>query len=269
MASCFSLRLAAVRCLASSAQSHACPLVGRVSSQQPHNFFFLRPYSCVWLWHSGAFPWPDQITSTTLCCLAFLWLLPVFYEFKKCLACLWRGLMRLSLCGCRPPVSSFSRGRSVFRIVTPGLSSTVSCCLLLGSGKLYWLALFHTDSCRDLDIGAFLLRIYRGWHRVDGASLGSAKLQNLIENISEGSVGCSHVCKQPHLSSIYKLHKEQRLREALGINSGWNNHPASISNFSSFDCITHQISCPISPRFYNYKWIVQNFGSLCASGFTE
>lgn len=32
------------RCLASSVQSHACPSVGRVSSQQPHNFqsfFFL------------------------------------------------------------------------------------------------------------------------------------------------------------------------------------------------------------------------------------
>lgn len=40
MASCFSLQPAAVRCLASSVQSHACPLVGRVSSQQPHNFFF-------------------------------------------------------------------------------------------------------------------------------------------------------------------------------------------------------------------------------------
>lgn len=82
----------------------------------------------------------------------------------------------------------------MFRIVTPVLSSTVSCCLLLGRGKLYWLALFHTDSCRDLDIGAFLLRIYRGWHRVDGASLGSAKLQyNFMENIRESGVGCSRV----------------------------------------------------------------------------
>lgn len=177
--------------------------------------------------------------------------------------------MCVSLCGCRLLGFSFSRGRSVFRIVTPGLSSTVSCCLLLGSGKLYWLAIFHTDSCRDLDIGAFLLRIYRGWHRVDGASLGSAKLQNLMENIRESSVGGSHVCKQPHLSSISKLYKEQRLGEVLGINSGWNNHPASISNFSSFDCVTHQISHPISPRFYTCKWIVQTFGSLCASGFAE
>lgn len=91
----------------------------------------------------------------------------------------------------------------MFRIVAAGLSSTLSCCLLLGSGKLYWLALFHTDSCRDLDIGAFLLRIYGGWHRGDGASPGSAKLQILIENIRESGVGCSRVCQQPHLSSIY------------------------------------------------------------------
>lgn len=133
MASCFPLQLAAVRWLASSVQSHACPLVGRVSSQQPHHFFFLRLYSCVWLWHSGAYPWPHR-TSTTLCCLAFLWLLPFIYKFKKCPACLGRCLMRLCLSGCQPPVFSFSRGRSLF-CWTPGLSSTVSCCLLLGSGK--------------------------------------------------------------------------------------------------------------------------------------
>lgn len=39
--------------------------------------------------------------------------------------------------------------------------------------------------------------------------------------------------------NIYELHKEQRPGKALGTNSGWNNHPASSSNFSSFDCITH------------------------------
>lgn len=101
----------------------------------------------------------------------------------------------------------------MFRIVTTRLSSTVSCCLLLGGEKLYWLALFHADSCRDLDIGAFLLRIYRGTS-VDGASPGSAKLQNLIENMRQSSVGCSRVRKQPHLSSLYKLQREQRLGEA-------------------------------------------------------
>lgn len=62
------------------------------------------------------------------------------------------------------------------------------------SGKLYWLALFHTDSGRDLDIGAFLLRIYRGTS-VDGASPGSAKLQNLMENVRESSAA---MCVNSH-----------------------------------------------------------------------
>lgn len=114
--------------------------------------------------------------------------------------------------------------------------------------KLYWLALLHTDSCRDLDIGAFLLRVYRGWHRVDGASLGSAKLQNLIKNMRDSSVGCGHVYKQPHLSLISKLHKEQRLEEALGITSGWKNRPASISNFRLHN--TSNIPPDISPFSY-------------------
>lgn len=249
MASCFSLQLAAVRCLASSVQSHACPLVGRVSSQQPRQFSFSVHILVFDFDSQEQFPLtgPDNFNYPLLPC--FLWLLPIIYEFKKCLACVWRRFMRLSLCGCRPLV--FSEACFVLERLACLPQLAVAYCWEVE--KLYWLALFHTDSCRDLDIGAFLLRVYRGWHRVDGASLGSAKLQNLIENIRESSVGCSHVCKQPHLSSISKLHKEQRQGEALGVNSGWNTHPASISNFSSFNCITHQISHPISPRFYTCK----------------
>lgn len=85
-----------------------------------------------------------------------------------------------------------------------------------------------------------------------------------MENIRESSVGCSHVCKQPHLSSIYKLHKEQRLGEGLGINPGGCTLPACISNFSSFDMLSILLDISV---FNPWKGIVGGFWVIVCFGF--